>query len=325
MSDELCLLSATEQARALRAGDVLGARARRCAPGAHRARRSARQRDRHADARARARGGRRGRSPARARRRPAAAARTADRAQGSAGHGGRAHDLRLAVLPRARARAADSLQVERLRAAGAIMRRQDEHARSGARARTPSTRSSAPRATRGTRRARRAARAAAPPSRSPAAWCRSPTAAISAARCATRRPGAACSACARRPGSSPRWPSEAPWLPFAVEGPMARTAADLALLLGAMAGPRSARPALAARRRASTRPRRSRPTARPARGLEPGARRPADRRRGARRPGRRAPVAREIGPRRERGRARSQWRRRGVRDLARVHVGDRPR
>jgi amidase len=38
------------------------------------------------------------------------------------------------------------------------------------------------------------------------------------------------------PGLVPRGPVSAPWLPFAVEGPMARTAADLALLLGAMAG-----------------------------------------------------------------------------------------
>jgi amidase len=35
----------------------------------------------------------------------------------------------------------------------------------------------------------------------------------------------------------PHWPVAAPWLPFAVEGPMARTAGDLALLLAAMAGP----------------------------------------------------------------------------------------
>jgi len=39
------------------------------------------------------------------------------------------------------------------------------------------------------------------------------------------------------PGVVPSWPSDAPWLPFSVEGPMARTAADLALLLDAMAGP----------------------------------------------------------------------------------------
>jgi amidase len=38
------------------------------------------------------------------------------------------------------------------------------------------------------------------------------------------------------PGVVPRSPVSAPWLPFAVEGPMARTAGDLALLLAAMAG-----------------------------------------------------------------------------------------
>ena len=55
------------------------------------------------------------------------------------------------------------------------------------------------------------------------------------------------------PGLVPRWPVAAPWLPFAVEGPMARTVGDLALLLAAMAGPdardplsqRAARPDLA--------------------------------------------------------------------------------
>ncbi len=38
------------------------------------------------------------------------------------------------------------------------------------------------------------------------------------------------------PGLIPHWPVSAPWLPFAVEGPMARTAGDLALLLDVMAG-----------------------------------------------------------------------------------------
>jgi amidase len=39
------------------------------------------------------------------------------------------------------------------------------------------------------------------------------------------------------PGVVPSWPSDSPWLPFSVDGPMARTAADVALLLRAMAGP----------------------------------------------------------------------------------------
>ena len=38
------------------------------------------------------------------------------------------------------------------------------------------------------------------------------------------------------PGLIARWPVSAPWVPFAVEGPMARSADDLALLLGAMVG-----------------------------------------------------------------------------------------
>ena len=39
------------------------------------------------------------------------------------------------------------------------------------------------------------------------------------------------------PGRVPSWPNSAPWMPFAVEGPMARTAIDTALLLSAMSGP----------------------------------------------------------------------------------------
>ncbi|HEY2870196.1 MAG TPA: amidase [Gaiellales bacterium] len=39
------------------------------------------------------------------------------------------------------------------------------------------------------------------------------------------------------PGVVPSWPSDAPWLPFSVDGPMARTAGDVALLLRAMSGP----------------------------------------------------------------------------------------
>jgi amidase len=66
------------------------------------------------------------------------------------------------------------------------------------------------------------------------------------------------------PGVVPRWPVSAPWLPFAVEGPMARTAADLALFLSVLAGPdprdpisqRAAAPALAAPLEADLRGRR---------------------------------------------------------------------
>jgi amidase len=39
------------------------------------------------------------------------------------------------------------------------------------------------------------------------------------------------------PGVVPVWPRDAPWLPFSVSGPMGRTARDAGLLLDAMAGP----------------------------------------------------------------------------------------
>jgi amidase len=39
------------------------------------------------------------------------------------------------------------------------------------------------------------------------------------------------------PGLVPSWPDDTPWLPFSVDGPIARTAPDVALLLAAMAGP----------------------------------------------------------------------------------------
>jgi len=39
------------------------------------------------------------------------------------------------------------------------------------------------------------------------------------------------------PGRVPVWPSPAPWLPIAVQGPMARTVQDAALMLSAIAGP----------------------------------------------------------------------------------------
>jgi len=39
------------------------------------------------------------------------------------------------------------------------------------------------------------------------------------------------------PGRVPTWPAELAWFPFPVEGPIARTVADVALMLSAMAGP----------------------------------------------------------------------------------------
>ncbi len=54
-----------------------------------------------------------------------------------------------------------------------------------------------------------------------------------------RNPASFCNVVGFRPspGRVPTWPSELGWAPFSVEGPMARTVADVALLLSAMAGP----------------------------------------------------------------------------------------
>jgi amidase len=54
-----------------------------------------------------------------------------------------------------------------------------------------------------------------------------------------RNPAAFCNVVGLRsaPGRVPFWPNESAWLPFSVQGPMARTVADVALLLSAIAGP----------------------------------------------------------------------------------------
>jgi amidase len=54
-----------------------------------------------------------------------------------------------------------------------------------------------------------------------------------------RNPASFCNVVGFRPspGRVPTWPSPLAWSPFAVEGPMARTVKDTALLLSAMAGP----------------------------------------------------------------------------------------
>ena len=54
-----------------------------------------------------------------------------------------------------------------------------------------------------------------------------------------RNPASFCNVVGFRPspGRVPRWPSPAPWFPFNVHGPMARTVGDVALLLDAIAGP----------------------------------------------------------------------------------------
>ncbi len=54
-----------------------------------------------------------------------------------------------------------------------------------------------------------------------------------------RNPASFCNVVGLRPtpGRVPVWPSTSPWSPLPVEGPMARTVEDTALLLSAMAGP----------------------------------------------------------------------------------------
>jgi len=54
-----------------------------------------------------------------------------------------------------------------------------------------------------------------------------------------RNPSAFCNVVGLRsaPGRVPVWPADAAWLGFSVQGPMARTVEDVALLLSAMAGP----------------------------------------------------------------------------------------
>lgn len=54
-----------------------------------------------------------------------------------------------------------------------------------------------------------------------------------------RNPASYCNVFGLRPstGRVPVWPSPAPWNPLTAHGPMARTAADAALMLAAMAGP----------------------------------------------------------------------------------------
>lgn len=54
-----------------------------------------------------------------------------------------------------------------------------------------------------------------------------------------RNPAAFCGVVGLRPspGRVPTWPTDAPWNPLPVEGPMARNVGDCALMLSAMAGP----------------------------------------------------------------------------------------
>jgi amidase len=54
-----------------------------------------------------------------------------------------------------------------------------------------------------------------------------------------RNPASFCNVVGLRPspGRVPRWPALAAWSPFSVDGPMARTVQDVALMLSAIAGP----------------------------------------------------------------------------------------
>jgi amidase len=54
-----------------------------------------------------------------------------------------------------------------------------------------------------------------------------------------RNPASFCNVVGLRPspGRVPRWPAELGWFPLTVDGPMARTVADAALLLSVLAGP----------------------------------------------------------------------------------------
>ena len=130
----------------------------------------------------------------------------------------------------------DALIVTRIRAAGAITRRQDQHA--GVRRRLADVQHRLRRDAQSLRpRARPAAAAAAAPRwRSPAAWCRSPTAATPAARCATPPRSATSSGFRPSPG---RVPSESTIVVAARRCPARWRAsvADVALFLSAIAGP----------------------------------------------------------------------------------------
>jgi amidase len=59
-----------------------------------------------------------------------------------------------------------------------------------------------------------------------------------------RNPASFCNVVGLRPspGRVPSWPNQAAWVDLGVEGPMARTVADVALMLGAIAGPDSRSP-----------------------------------------------------------------------------------
>ena len=318
MTADLCLLPATEQARP--AGrHLLGARARGRPPRAHRARRPAVNAivTRTPSARWRLRTRPTAGAPRRA---AAAAARPADRAQGSAGHRGRAHDLWLAVLSRSRARRPIRCRSTRLREAGAIMLGKTNTPEWGAGSHTFNPVFGA------TRNPWDTARSAGGSSGGGAVAlaCRMvPLADGSDLGGSLRNPAAWNGVLGLRPtpGVVPRWPdqrrgcrspSRARW-----RAPPATSRCCSARWQGPIRARRSRSGAAAPTGRAARR----RPGRAPRR-LEPGTRRPAGRARGARRRGPRSPLLARARPGRQRGRARPRRRRRGVRDLAGVSFGD---
>ena len=180
-----------------------------------------------------------------ARRSARCAARTAGRAQGSRRHGRHSHDAWIAVLPRPRADRGRAHR-ERIRAAGAITVGKTNTPEFGAGSQTFNTVFGATRNPYDLTKTCGGSSGGAAVAAGAAAWCRSPTAATPAARSAIPPPSATSSGLRPSPG---RVPSEtASWSPLSRLGPMARTVADVALFLSAIAGPDRAQPAVDRRR-----------------------------------------------------------------------------
>ena len=139
-----------------------------------------------------------------------------------------------------------------------------------------------------------------------------------------RNPASFCNVVGLRPtpGTVPAWPSTDPLDVMATEGPMGRCAADVALLLGAIAGPHPLVPL----RGADGPVRAARPlAARTARGVLADRRRPPDRPCGASRHRERAVAVRAARLHRRRGVPRSARCRRDVPGAARRRVRAWPR
>ena len=154
--------------------------------------------------------------------------------QGSRRDRGAAHHLRQPDLRATTCRGTTSACVASLARGGRDRPGQDQHAGVRRRRQHPQ---------RGLRRDRQSVRSARRPAPAPPAarrwrwrpaWCRSPPAPTWAARCATRRRSAASSASARRRGWCRASGAASAGTPLSTGGPMARTVADLSLMLSAM-------------------------------------------------------------------------------------------